>query len=90
MDECICEDHRDLDYLHNLSPMAWENVPGTIEKFASDGVIPWLPKASVPVLASNYMQNVIIEMSKLREYSAPIFVETALKHDRIRVNCDVR
>lgn len=90
MGDCACEDHRDLDHLHNAPPMLWEIIFGNSdESFSSNGVLPWLPRSTLPEATIN-MNGVIAQMAQLRHNTAPLFVTTALKHNRNSVNCDVR
>lgn len=88
MTNCDCKDHRDIDHVHNLVPMYWEGVASSKENFSSHGVIPWLPISAAPTESD--MAGAVVEMSKLRQTAAPIFVEAALKHHRVTANCGVR
>ncbi|XP_015117548.1 neutral and basic amino acid transport protein rBAT isoform X2 [Diachasma alloeum] len=88
MKDCSCEDHSDLQHLHNVPPMAWEAVKDSVERFSSSNVMPWLPVT--PPDTPSSMAETVVSMSHLRQTTTPIFVDTALKHDHISVNCDVR
>ncbi|XP_011309822.1 neutral and basic amino acid transport protein rBAT isoform X2 [Fopius arisanus] len=88
MRDCSCEDHRDLQHLHNVPPMPWEAVKDSMERFSSSSVMPWLPVS--PPATPTSMNSAIVSMSHLRQITTPIFVDSALKHDHISLNCDIR
>ncbi|XP_034944368.1 neutral and basic amino acid transport protein rBAT-like [Chelonus insularis] len=89
MRDCKCEDHTDLENLHNLSPMIWSFVfHNKTEQFSSSTVMPWIPSSPMPLPTS--MSIAVPQMMNLRQSAAPIYVEAALKHDHISVNCEIR
>ena len=87
MKECDCKDHQDLNHLHNLAPMYWGAISNSDEKFSTH-FPPWLPFSSPPTETD--MVGSVAAMAKLRNETASIFVEAALKHDRIAPNYGVR
>ncbi|XP_017883359.1 maltase A2-like isoform X2 [Ceratina calcarata] len=86
--DCECEDHKDLDHVHNLAPMYWEKIDGSDFKFASIGVTAWLPEATKPLDTS--LLGTIAEMAALRSETTPIYVKSALKEKKMIANCDIR
>ncbi|XP_014612260.1 PREDICTED: maltase A2-like isoform X1 [Polistes canadensis] len=86
--DCECEDHQDLEHLHNLAPMYWEKKDGLDDKFTSIGVTAWLPEASKPLETS--LIGTIAEMTKLRSDTPPIYVKAIAKDNGVIANCDIR
>ena len=86
--DCGCEDHQDLDHVHNLVPMFWNETDGSGDKFSSDGVIPWLPNNFQP-LETNLV-GTVAKMAKLRSETTPIYVKSVMKDKSIAANCEVR
>lgn len=68
--------------------MYWEKKDSSERKFSSLGVTTWLPEAEKPV--ENNMKGTVIEMTKLRSQTTPIYVKAVLKENEVTANCDVR
>ncbi|KAL6257270.1 hypothetical protein P5V15_012197 [Pogonomyrmex californicus] len=88
IEDCDCQDHKDLAHVHNLVPMYWEKKDGSGTSFSSLGITTWLPEAGKPVETS--LKNTVKEMMKLRMEAPPVYVNAVLRENQIIVNCDVR
>lgn len=88
IEDCECQDHKDLAHVHNLVPMYWEKKDGSDSKFSSAGVNTWLPEAGKPMKSS--LTGTISEMAKLRTETTTIYVKAVLRENKISANCDVR
>lgn len=88
IEDCECQDHKDLAHVHNLVPMYWEkkNSPGN--SFSSLGITTWLPEARKPIETS--LIGTVEEMARLRAETTPIYVKAVLREGQIKANCDVR
>lgn len=85
--DCDCKDHQDIEHVHNLAPMYWNDTENN-EKFSSGGVIPWLPNEFEPVQTS--LIGNIAEMAKLRTQTTPIYVRSVVKDGIVTPNIEVR
>lgn len=88
IEDCECQDHKDLAHVHNLVPMYWEKKDGFDSKFSSAGVTTWLPEAGKPVETS--LTGTIPEMTRLRSETTTIYVKAVLREKQILANCNVR
>ncbi|XP_050450026.1 neutral and basic amino acid transport protein rBAT-like isoform X2 [Cataglyphis hispanica] len=88
IEDCECQDHKDLAHVHNLVPMYWEkkNSPGS--SFSSLGITTWLPEARKPMETS--LIGTVEEMARLRAETTSIYVKAVLREGQIKANCDVR
>ncbi|XP_053596116.1 neutral and basic amino acid transport protein rBAT isoform X1 [Microplitis demolitor] len=92
MGDCACEDHNDLEHLHSLPPMPWQVVLNNkSEGFSMNGMIfPWLPASNVFSNENAIMEDSLGKMIRLRQSTAPIFSDTAKRHELFGVNCEVK
>ncbi|XP_057333358.1 alpha-amylase 3-like [Microplitis mediator] len=92
MGDCACEDHNDLEHLHSLPPMPWQIVLNNkSEGFSMNGmIIPWLPASNVFSNENAIMEDSLGKMIRLRQSTAPIFSDTAKRHELFGVNCEVK
>ncbi|XP_025159299.1 neutral and basic amino acid transport protein rBAT isoform X3 [Harpegnathos saltator] len=88
IEDCECQDHKDLAHVHNLVPMYWERKDGSDSRFSSVGVSTWLPEAGKPLETS--LTGVIPEMARLRTETTTIYVKAVLREKQIAANCDVK
>lgn len=88
IEDCECQDHKDLAHVHNLVPMYWERKDGSDNSFSSAGVNTWLPEAGKPV--ENSLTGTIPEMTRLRTETTTIYVKAVLREKQVAANCDVR
>ncbi|KAL6438761.1 hypothetical protein ACFW04_004632 [Cataglyphis niger] len=88
IEDCECQDHKDLAHVHNLVPMYWEkkNSPGS--SFSSLGITTWLPEARKPMETS--LIGTVEEMARLRAETTSIYVKAVLREGQIKANCDIR
>nr|XP_012224804.1 PREDICTED: maltase A2-like isoform X1 [Linepithema humile] len=87
IEDCECQDHKDLAHVHNLVPMYWEKKDGD-SSFSSIGITTWLPEAEKPVETS--LKGTVSAMAKLRMETTPIYVKAVLRDNQISANCDIR
>ncbi|KMQ89777.1 neutral and basic amino acid transport protein rbat-like isoform x2 protein [Lasius niger] len=87
IEDCECQDHKDLAHVHNLVPMYWEK-DNPSSSFSSLGITTWLPEAGKPMETS--LTGTIKEMARLRVETTPIYVKAVLREGQIKANCDVR
>lgn len=88
IEDCECQDHKDLAHVHNLVPMYWEKKDSPGSSFSSLGITTWLPEAGKPMETS--LMGTVREMARLRAKTTPIYVKTVLREGQIKANCDVR
>lgn len=88
IEDCECQDHKDLAHVHNLVPMYWEKNDSSDRKFSSSGVTTWLPEAEKPIKTS--LEGAITEMARLRTETTPIYVKAVLRESQVMANCNVR
>ncbi|EZA47171.1 hypothetical protein DMN91_000310 [Ooceraea biroi] len=88
IEDCDCQDHKDLAHVHNLVPMYWEKKDNSDSSFSTLGITTWLPEAGKPVETS--LKGTVTNMVKLRMETTPIYVKAVFKENQIMVNCDVR
>ncbi|XP_029665745.1 maltase A2-like isoform X2 [Formica exsecta] len=88
IEDCECQDHKDLAHVHNLVPMYWEKKDSPGSSFSSLGITTWLPEAGKPMETS--LIGTVREMARLRAETTPIYVKTVLREGQIKANCDVR
>ncbi|XP_029169025.1 maltase A2-like isoform X2 [Nylanderia fulva] len=88
IEDCECQDHKDLAHVHNLVPMYWNKDSSGSSSFSSLGINPWLPEAEKPIETS--LTGTIKEMARLRTETTSIYVKAVLREGQIKVNCDVR
>lgn len=88
IEDCECQDHKDLAHVHNLVPMYWEKKDSSDSRFSSSGVTAWLPEAGKPMETS--LKGTVTEMARLRAETTPIYVKAVLRESKIRANCDIR
>ncbi|KAG5323342.1 MAL2 Maltase, partial [Pseudoatta argentina] len=88
IEDCECQDHKDLAHVHNLVPMYWEKKEGSGSSFSPSGVTAWLPEARKPIETS--LKSTVTEMAKLRMEATPVYVKAVLRENQSTANCDVR
>ncbi|KAG5333469.1 MAL2 Maltase, partial [Acromyrmex heyeri] len=88
IEDCECQDHKDLAHVHNLVPMYWEKKEGSGSSFSPSGVTAWLPEARKPMETS--LKSTVTEMAKLRMEATPVYVKAVLRENQSTANCDVR
>ncbi|XP_014488636.1 PREDICTED: probable maltase [Dinoponera quadriceps] len=88
IEDCECQDHKDLAHVHNLVPMYWERKDGSDSRFSSAGVTTWLPEAGKPVETS--LTGAIPKMTRLRTETTTIYVKAVFRESQVAANCDVR
>ncbi|XP_012538816.1 maltase A2 [Monomorium pharaonis] len=88
IEDCECQDHKDLAHVHNLVPMYWEKEDGSGSSFTPLGVTAWLPEGGKPMETS--LTSTITQMTRLRMEATPIYIKAVLRESQITANCDVR
>ncbi|XP_020287809.1 maltase A2-like isoform X2 [Pseudomyrmex gracilis] len=88
IEDCECQDHKDLAHVHNLVPMYWEKKDNSDSSFSPMGITTWLPEARKPT--ETMLKGAITQMTRLRTETTPIYVKAVLRENQITANCDVR
>ncbi|XP_012254372.2 neutral and basic amino acid transport protein rBAT-like isoform X2 [Athalia rosae] len=88
MVDCDCEDHRDLEHVHNLMPMLWEGATDKGDGFSSTGAIHWLLGSTESIKTT--LVGAIRAMSKLRSETPTIYMNGVYKDHQINGNCEIR
>ncbi|XP_072760588.1 uncharacterized protein [Anoplolepis gracilipes] len=88
IEDCECQDHKDLAHVHNLVPMYWEKKDSASSSFSPLGITTWLPEAEKPMETS--LTGTIKEMARLRTETTPIYVKAVLREGQSKANCGVR
>ncbi|XP_011260739.2 alpha-amylase 3 isoform X1 [Camponotus floridanus] len=88
IEDCECQDHKDLVHVHNLVPMYWEKKDSPGSSFSFSEIPTWLPEAGKPMETS--LTGTIKEMTRLRAETTPIYVKSVLREGQIKANCDIR